>query len=199
MAKNYLGKGLVLTGRKCYPVQYKCELPGELATMPWDKRKTMLAMLYVAAKQDWRIDLRQLVKTIFWADRLHLQKWGELITDDVYKQSKFGPVPDNTCRLVSSLPGDGWTIDLRDLVADPIRNTLTTEKVRYELAESETDALDVAYELFQDMDFDGAGKQIHEIETTDNHIIPLEVLADGDEELIDYLRTQNEVKIALGQ
>ena len=167
--------------------------------MSWNKRKAMLAMLYVASKQDWRIDLYQLMKTIFWADKVHLQKWGELITDDVYKQWKYGPVPFNAYKLVVNLPRDNCTIDLRDLVADHARDSLTIGKIKYELAQSETDALDMAYEIFQGQDFNNIKKKVHETEYPPNKIIPLEVLADGDEDLINYVHSQDEYKMALGQ
>jgi len=167
--------------------------------MSWNKRKAMLAMLYISAKQDWRIDLYQLMKTIFWADKLHLQKWGELITDDVYKQSKYGPVPFNAYKLVVNLPRDNCAIDLRDLVTDHGRDSLTIEKIKYELAQSEIDALDMAYEIFQGQDFNNIKRIVQETEYPPNQIISLEVLAEGDEELISYMRSQDEYKMALGQ
>lgn len=166
--------------------------------MSWNKRKSMLAMLYVASKQDWRIDLYQLIKTLFWADRSHLQRWGDLITEDTYEMWEYGPVPVNAYRLVKKLPRYGCMIDPRDLVAESSRGNLTTSMIEYELAKSEKHELDNAYEMFQGRDFNEMKRIAHANNYSNNKEITLKELADGDPELVSYAQAEQEFKTALG-
>ena len=55
--------------------------------------KIIQAINYLVKKENGKINKMKLIKLIYFADRYHLRKYGELITNDKYYGMKFGPVP----------------------------------------------------------------------------------------------------------
>lgn len=55
-------------------------------------KKATQALNLLARKKDGRINKMKAIKLIYLADRLHLRKYGRLITGDIYWAMKLGPV-----------------------------------------------------------------------------------------------------------
>jgi hypothetical protein len=163
-----------------------------------DERKTKLAMLYLASKQGWQINMYPLLKMIFDADRYHLLKWGDTITGDNYSREKYGPVPLGAWKLAKTILRPPYTIDPRDFLKEEARKTITADQVKDELSVWEMEALDQAYNLHKGRPFDGVKKIAHR-KTYLNRNISLEDLAEGDEALIAHIKDRREYKEALGR
>ena len=49
------------------------------------------------------------MKIIYFADKVHLQKYGRLICGDAYVAMKDGPVPSGVYDILKSVRGDGYS------------------------------------------------------------------------------------------
>lgn len=63
-------------------------------------RKATQALNFLALKSGGEIDTLKAMKLIWLADRLHLRKYGRLITNDDYFAMKLGPVASSTYNLI---------------------------------------------------------------------------------------------------
>lgn len=104
-----------------------------------DTRKIKLAMLYLAHKQNWMIDIYQVTKLIELADELHDCKWGEGIAE------RFCTGVESSELLSSMKDNDDLLFDPREFIKDDKRDSVTLEMIIDELSVSETEALDTAY------------------------------------------------------
>lgn len=68
----------------------------------FDPEKAIEAILYIASKIPIP-DLRFICKILYFADKLHLEKFGRLITGDSYIALDNGPAPSTTLDLLNSL------------------------------------------------------------------------------------------------
>lgn len=62
--------------------------------------KALETIVYLANKKE-DLDHYHLVKTIFYADKMHLNNYGRPILGDVYKKMKAGPVPSLVLDLIN--------------------------------------------------------------------------------------------------
>ncbi len=69
------------------------------------KKATQLINFFV--RKEPGIHKDKLCSMIFLADRLHLRRYGRLITDDTYVATPKGPVPVNTAKLIESVIQEG--------------------------------------------------------------------------------------------
>ena len=106
---------------------------------PLDQRKTKLAMLYLASKVGWQIDVFKLIRMLSLADDLHEVKWG-----DPLRERECFDIESNTLLAALDKGGD-CLIDPRLFIKDEHRDTLTVDMITYEMSGSETEALDTAY------------------------------------------------------
>lgn len=78
----------------------------------FNEHKALAAILYVANKGK-KTDLYALLKTLYYADKYHFQKWGRTITGDTPHRLAYGPVPSKMYDMLKSVRGDGsWPRDL---------------------------------------------------------------------------------------
>ena len=62
--------------------------------------KALEVIVYLANKKE-NLDHYHLVKTVFYADKMHLNNYGRPILGDVYKKMKAGPVPSLILDLIN--------------------------------------------------------------------------------------------------
>jgi uncharacterized phage-associated protein len=75
----------------------------------FDPRRAVEAVLYLAARLD-RPTIHEVLKLRYFADKLHLSRYGWLASGDDYVAMKFGPVGSGTYNLLKAARGDqsGW-------------------------------------------------------------------------------------------
>ena len=118
--------------------------------------KVIQAINYLTRKEKNEINKMKLIKLIYFADRYHFRKYGDLITQDKYYGMKLGPIPSITKDLISFnefldeniLSYAGEFIERKegyDLVS---KKEIDADY----LAENEIEALEFAYNKFGDKD-----------------------------------------------
>ncbi|MCW7546886.1 Panacea domain-containing protein [Photorhabdus sp. APURE] len=156
----------------------------------FDSEKAIEAILYVASTAPIS-DIYHVGKILYFADRLHLERYGRLITGDNYLAMKDGPVAENAYDIIKVARGDGRFIpNGRDV--DVIRSSLSVEG-RYGnhqirdfdedvFSDSDIDCINEAIEKYGNLSF----KEIRDIShdsvwmaANQNGETPLEVMADS--------------------
>lgn len=74
----------------------------------FDKDVTLNAVLYIIQQMGGTVDIHKIFKTLFFADREHLSKYGRTITGDVYIAMNYGPVPSKTDDIFKAVRGDSF-------------------------------------------------------------------------------------------
>jgi len=72
----------------------------------FDIEKVKAVLLYILSKIG-KTELIRLFKILYFAERKHLAKWGNLIVNDTYIAMKNGPVPAIIYDLFKCVRGDG--------------------------------------------------------------------------------------------
>lgn len=165
-----------------------------------DAEKALEVVLYVSHKTN---DLFHIVKILYYADKLHLENYGTLITGDYYVAMEDGPVPSGAYDLIKYVRGDEYTYDAKIVNARPEKaikvNDDIVEPVRNPdldfLTESDRECLDKAIEKYANMDGKQLWKVVHQEKaynnTERNRPIPLKEIISRDipngKEVLDYL------------
>ena len=119
-------------------------------------RKALEALVYLANKDQrnyW------ILKTIYFADKEHLAKYGRQIFDDSYRAMKQGPVPSLAYDIVKCVRGDGWysfdNPDPKTALETPDRRTVIPKRKPHLdfLSKSDLECLDNAYDSIKNLDF----------------------------------------------
>lgn len=74
----------------------------------FDKDVALNAVLYIIERMGGSVDIHKIFKTLFFADREHLSKYGRTITGDVYIAMSYGPVPSKTDDIFKAVRGDSF-------------------------------------------------------------------------------------------
>jgi uncharacterized phage-associated protein len=135
-----------------------------------DAEKALEVIVYVSQKTH---DLFHVVKTIYYADKMHLENYGRLITGDYYVAMEDGPVPSGAYDLIKYVRGDDYTYEEKIINARPekaIRAKGNTVAPRREpnldyLSESDRECLDIAIEKYAGMDGGKLWEIVHEEES----------------------------------
>ncbi len=118
-----------------------------------DIKKTIEAIVYVAEKTN---DLFHIMKVLYYADKIHLEGYGRLITGDRYIAMKDGPVPSGAYDIIKSVRGDGLTqIDARPEDAFKVEDWTEIIPIRKPtldyFSESDIEALNKSIETYAHM------------------------------------------------
>jgi hypothetical protein len=160
-------------------------------------RKALETLVYVANKDQrnyW------ILKTIYFADKEHLTKYGRQIFEDSYRAMKQGPVPSLAYDIIKSVRGDGWFVfdnpDPATALEVPDTRTVLPRRgaeVQF-LSRTDIECLDNAHNLIKNLSFtqlkflshDKAYKAVEQDEemTVESIIATLENAA----EIMGYLR-----------
>lgn len=69
---------------------------------------TINSVLYIVKQYGGESDMHRIFKTLYFADQLHLSKYGRTITGDVYIAMNYGPVPSKTDDIFKAIRGDSY-------------------------------------------------------------------------------------------
>lgn len=75
---------------------------------PFKKEQTINALIYIVEQMGGSVDMHKAFKTLYFADRSHLSKYGRSITGDDYIAMSFGPVPSKTDDMMKAVRGDSY-------------------------------------------------------------------------------------------
>ena len=156
-----------------------------------DAKKALEAILYVSKSTN---NLFNIVKTLYYADKFHLQEYGRVITGDCYIAMEDGPVPSGAYHLIKFARGDAYLYDKNIFEAHPekaikvARDGKNTwiypqrEPDFNHLSESDLECLDEAIKKYANMDPGELWKLVHKEksynETKRDEPIPLrEIIA----------------------
>lgn len=81
-----------------------------LVQFPFNKDKSIAALLYVAAKLE-RKDFHKIFKILYFSDRKHVADYGIPITGDIYIAMDAGPVPSKIYDILKIVRGDSYISD----------------------------------------------------------------------------------------
>ena len=132
-----------------------------------DAEKALESVLYISEKTH---DLFHIVKTLYYADKKHLEHYGRLITGDYYVAMEDGPVPSGAYDLIKSVRGDEFTYEFKIIDAHPenaiVVNGNDIEPKRKAnldfFSESDIECLDDAVKIYANMDGKQLWKLVHE-------------------------------------
>ena len=79
-----------------------------IANTLFDREKSMEAVLYIAQKIGGRKDMHKIFKTLYFADKAHLSRYGRSINGDSYIAMSYGPVPSRTDDIFKAVRGDSY-------------------------------------------------------------------------------------------
>ncbi|MBF0259990.1 MAG: SocA family protein [Desulfamplus sp.] len=89
--------------------------------------KTIEVIVWLAKKQPG-IDVYHAAKVLFYADKMHINKYGRPVTGDVYIKMPYGPVPSGARDLIT---GSAW---LSPKQTDKMKDSLIIDKdLNYQL------------------------------------------------------------------
>ncbi len=163
----------------------------------FDIDKSIEALLYIASHTK---DLYHILKILYFADKMHLDKYGRFISGDSYSAMRNGPVPSELYDIIKHVRGDGYYSGFNASIKDafkvendgkdiiPLRNPELNK-----LSESEIECLDrsikenmhLTFNQLKDKSHDSAFKSADE-----NDFISIEKIAESldNKELMEYLR-----------
>lgn len=139
-------------------------------------QKIVHALAFVIKYADSNIpkpDQYELVKTLFLADRSHLNEWGRLITCDNYFAMKHGPVPSFAFNLLkedrsalnrSNLKKLPWSRELYETQNSKYFRYFDAQEMEFDdvLSESDKDALIKNFIVVKSLGFSQIRKLTHE-------------------------------------
>jgi hypothetical protein len=81
-----------------------------------DAEKALEVVLYVSRRTN---NLFNIVKTLYYADKYHLERYGQLINGDLYIAMEDGPVPSGAYDLIKLARGDAFQYESKIIEAHP--------------------------------------------------------------------------------
>lgn len=128
-------------------------ITGDLS-QKFEPEATAAAVGYIVSRLG-KTDFHRIFKALYRADRLHLERYGRMITWEDYSAQEYGPVPMKTYRVMGNLAGRNYANPHGELAAvlgstllvrTPRDVTLKAEPDLDELSESDIACLDEAIE-----------------------------------------------------
>ncbi|MEW8030372.1 MAG: Panacea domain-containing protein [Candidatus Thiodiazotropha sp.] len=118
-----------------------------------DSEKIVEAIVYIAGRlKPKHSTIYTALKILYFADKIHLNEYGRLITGDQYVAMKNGPVPSASYDIVKAVRGDGYSTDS----AHAVSSFNVTEKYRI------TPLREVDLDLFSDSEIECLNRVIEE-------------------------------------
>lgn len=128
-------------------------------TKLFKKETTLNAVVYITKSMGENIDMHKIFKTLYYADKEHLSKYGRSITGDVYIAMSFGPVPSKTYDIFKAVSGESFfsdkANDLKGYFHFVNKYRIETDKDcdKDWLSETDIECLDNAIALCKDKNF----------------------------------------------
>jgi uncharacterized phage-associated protein len=174
----------------------------------FDIEKAKAVMLYISCEIE-NIDMMRLFKILYFAEKKHLVKWGDLIVNDTYIAMKNGPVPSIIYDLFKGIRGDGF----RDRKYETFYNAfkidgynvipLESPDMDY-LSKSNIVFLDESIQENRDIGFNRLSAKSHDLawKSADRNdkidFVDIAKAGGASEEMIDYILEERELSEILG-
>lgn len=146
-------------------------------TFKFDETKQLEVMLWITNQNPAGVDKYLLLKTIFYADKFHLNKYGRLIFGGGYTAMKAGPVHSQAYDLIKTIVRERWesgdqknnsfTVDL-DADANPYIVKASRHPNLDFLSKSDIEALTFAWEKCKDLDYEQLKELSHQEKSYQN-------------------------------
>lgn len=127
-------------------------------------QKTLEAILFLLSKKD-SVNLYNIMKALYAADKYHLNKYGRPVTGDVYIKKTYGVLPsvaygffNNDLMILSSLGLDKSPIELTDK-NHHYKSTRPAETKFF--SKSDIEALEHGIKEYFDLDFNAVAEKNH--------------------------------------
>lgn len=118
--------------------------------------KVMHALGYIAwkCKNDPELTKLRALKVIYLADRWHLRKYGQTITEDEYYAMEFGPVPIRAWELIKNqfknVPGNDEYLTIETLSGNERGALVAKKRPNLDwLSQTDIEALDAAINTYK--------------------------------------------------
>ncbi len=113
----------------CYNVfsLYKTYTEGREMNKFLDAEKALEVVLYISK---YAHNLFNIVKTLYFADKLHLEKYGRQITGDYYIAMNKGPVPSGAFDLIKLARGDKFRYEDKIINTHPEKALKVVDKTQ---------------------------------------------------------------------
>ena len=167
---------------------------------PIDSEKALQVFLYLAPRLPEEKNMYKILKAIYRANKLHLEKYGREIFHEQYQALPFGTVPSLSYDVVTHVRDGKDQPRMPERVKEHLAISGDTIKALAEpnmrlLSQSDVECLDEAIEFYRKMSFDDVKNNAHEDEAYKaskiNEFIPLEriilTLPDG-KLLLEHLK-----------
>ncbi len=129
----------------------------------FDAEKAVEALLYAAPRAGF--DLYRTLKTIYYADRLHLSRYGRFIYGDYHSKVPFGPVPQHAYDILKHVGGRQLHPEFQFAATSVTLNANTINALRKPdltfFSQSELDCLEAAAKRIESMQFDDIKRDSH--------------------------------------
>lgn len=188
-----------------YPIRTKGKHHMQLI---FRKESALEAVLYVAQKIGIRKDMHKIFKTLYFADREHLSRYGRSITGDTYIAMFYGPVPSKIDDMFKAVRGDSYFSNYADGLKKDFhfKNKYVIEPERDAnldyLSESDIECLNIAIDKCKDKSFEDLTTMSHDLAWSntrkDREMSIKDILREnGDtEEYVEYISSKLEVEKA---
>jgi len=176
----------------------------------FDIETAKAAMLYISRKQE-KADLLRLFKILYFAERNHLAKWGDLIVNDTYIAMKNGPVPSILYDLFKGIRGDGFQDKRYEVFYNAFKvedNGYTVVPLEFPdmdyLSKASVEAIDKSVLENKDMDAYALSMKSHDYAWNNadknNKIDFIDIAKAGgaSEDMINYILEERELSEILG-
>jgi len=172
------------------------------------KETAIEAILYIANHVK-RSDIHKICKILYYADQMHLSKYGRSITGDTYIAMNYGPVPSNVEDIFKAVRGDSFFApyaesirkDNFDFINKFIIRAKRAANLDY-LSESDLECLDFAINKCKDLSFQQLTELSHDLAwnntNRDRAISVKDILRElgDDEEYVDFIAQKLEMENA---
>lgn len=164
----------------------------------FDIEKSIEALLYIASQTN---DLYHILKILYFADKMHLNKYGRFISGDSYSAMRNGPVPSEVYDIIKHVRGDGYYSGFNASIKDAFKVEndgkviIPLRKAELDkLSESEIECLTKSIEENINLTFNQLKEKSHDSafkSADENDFISIEKIAESldNKELVEYLRS----------
>lgn len=163
-----------------------------MTTNAFDRQSAIETILYLSRRSK-EPTFHRISKLLYFADRIHLARYGRLICGDSYTAMKHGPVPSGVYDILKFVKGTGNATFPEAIGAFEVRNGYHVKPLRAEnvewLSDSDIECLNQSLREFDEKGFDELTHISHLtkawLQADLNEFISLPLLADDVDETFE--------------
>jgi len=146
----------------------------------FDREKALEVLLYISSSIE---DMYKTLKVVYFADKMHLSKYGRLINGNSYVAMKNGPVPSEAYDIIKAIKGDSVFIPLEteksSLTINGNKITPLRKADLQKLSKSDIECLDESIKKYKPYSFNELHNESSDSayhSTSQNDIMSLEAI-----------------------